>query len=419
MLARIGLVTGVLGLAVSATLALLLAAALSNKPAVGSPSAPVPEDVARAVELARTHDPRRAAPGAVNAVMLGERDLDVLLNHAAHRWLNASVRVALQRGEATVEASLPLPDNPFGGWLNLRATLVEAQELPRLASLRVGWLPLPAGLSEWLLDCALRNRGLQADWAALAPVLRQVQFHPQQLRVVYALKGDSLQRLAGALLSPEDQQRLRAYGERLAQLAANPHRASGRPTSLAPFIGPLFELARQRSSGGDAAAENRAALVMLTLYANGRGLEMLMPGARDLPQPRPLRLTLGGRDDFPLHLLISATLAAEGTGPLSRAVGVFKEVADSRGGSGFSFNDMAANRAGTRLGELAVSQPERLQTLLALGVQEADIMPAWADLPEFMAEPEFLRRFGGVGGPAYQAMMAEIDRRVGLLPVLR
>ena len=32
------------------------------------------------------------------------------------------------------------------------------------------------------------------------------------------------------------------------------------------------------------------------------------------------------------------------------AIGVYKEVRDSRGGSGFSFNDMAANRAGTRFG---------------------------------------------------------------------
>ena len=46
-------------------------------------------------------------------------------------------------------------------------------------------------------------------------------------------------------------------------------------------------------------------------------------------------------------------------------------------------------------------------------------MPLAADLPESMPEPEFKRRFGGIGQPRYVAMMAEIDRRVSALPALR
>jgi hypothetical protein len=192
--------------------------------------------------------------------------------------------------------------------------------------------------------------------------------------------------------------------------------------SLAAWLQPLFALARQRSAGGDgalAAAENRAALMTLTLYANGRGIADVLPAARDWPRPRALHLTLAGRDDFPLHLLISAALAVEGSSALSRAVGIYKEIADSRGGSGFSFNDIAADRAGTRLGELAVRSPQRLQDMLARGVQETDFMPTWADLPEFLAEPDFKRRYGGVGGAPYLAMVAEIDRRIAALPALR
>jgi hypothetical protein len=50
---------------------------------------------------------------------------------------------------------------------------------------------------------------------------------------------------------------------------------------------------------------------------------------------------------------------------------------------------------------------------------ESDFMPRAEDLPEFMAEPEFMRRFGGIGAPAYLQQMAEIERRVAALPVLR
>ena len=39
-------------------------------------------------------------------------------------------------------------------------------------------------------------------------------------------------------------------------------------------------------------------------------------------------------------------------------------------------------------------------------------MPVWSDLPEFMPEAEFKRRFGGIDAPAYRANDAE-DRATG------
>ena len=46
-------------------------------------------------------------------------------------------------------------------------------------------------------------------------------------------------------------------------------------------------------------------------------------------------------------------------------------------------------------------------------------MPDVSDLPEFMQEPEFKRRYGGVGGAGYNKMMTTIETRVAALPVLR
>jgi hypothetical protein len=46
-------------------------------------------------------------------------------------------------------------------------------------------------------------------------------------------------------------------------------------------------------------------------------------------------------------------------------------------------------------------------------------MPDVSDLPEFMQEAEFKRRYGGVGSPAYNKLMAEIDARVASRPLLR
>jgi hypothetical protein len=353
------------------------------------------------------------------AVQVSERELNLLLQHGALRRLDARTRVLLQQGTATVRASLKLPAWPFGGWLNLETRLRQTGGLPVVEGLQVGGLRLPPWLAEPALRLVARHAGVEAELQLASEVVQRVTFLPQRLGVVYAWRDDSAARVLAALLPAAAQQRLRDYAEQLARVAAG--QQAGWTVPLAPLLGPMFELAQQRSStpGADAAAENRAALVVLALFVNGRGVDSLLPAARAWPRARPLQVTLGGRDDLPRHLLISAALVVGGTGPLSRAIGVYKEVADARNGSGFSFNDMAANLAGTRLGEWAVAQPRRLQAALARGVQESDFMPPSADLPEFMAEAEFRRRYGGVGEPAYEAMVAEIEGRVAALRLYR
>lgn len=417
-LRRAALAFVVLLLVVAGTLLAAAAAALQPEPTVATTAEPSPADIARVLWLAKLHDPRKAVPGAPRSITLAEGDVELMLNHAARGRLDGATRIRFLRGAAAVQSSLHLPANPFGRWLNLDLRLEQTAGLPELASVRAGALPVPPGLAEWLLLKGAERHGVVGELRWLASAAQRVDFRPQSTTVTYAWPADSAERMLSALLPPEELQRLRAYHERIADIAG--HQPPGWQAPLAPFIGPLFKLAAERSAaGGDPAAENRAALTALTLYANGRGLEKVLPAARAWRHPRPLRLTLGGRDDFPLHWLVSAATAAEGTGPLSRALGVYKEIADSRGGSGFSFNDMAANRAGTRLGALAVAEPQRVQARLGIGVNDADLLPPWADLPEFMPEPEFKRRFGGVGQPAYQAMLGEIDRRVEALPIFR
>jgi hypothetical protein len=122
------------------------------------------------------------------------------------------------------------------------------------------------------------------------------------------------------------------------------------------------------------------------------------------------------------HFLISAALAAEAGSPLADAIGLYKEVDDSRGGSGFSFNDIGADRAGARFGELASRSPDsarKLARALASGAKESDFMPDVSDLPEFMQEGEFMRRYGGIGGAGYNRMMAAIEARVAARPLLQ
>lgn len=383
------------------------------------------DDIGRAKALLRLNDPRGKLPGITRAVVLSQRDLELLAQQAGQRAggpLGAlQARVRLQPGLALVQASLPLARAPLDGWLNLHAVLRQTDGLPSVEKLRVGRLPVPGWLVEALLPRLLAALDLRAQGELAQRLVSRVAFRPQQLVLAYAWPDKVEQALSDSLLPAADQQRLKAYADRLAQLSSElaPAGAAPKPVSLARLLPPVFALARERSTDADSAArENRAALVALAFLVNGRGLSAILPVASQWPQPRPLAVTLAGRSDTPLHWLVSAALAAEGGSPLADAIGLYKEVADARGGSGFSFNDIAADRAGTRLGHLAARNPLALQARLAAPLNETDLLPPITDLPESLSEREFLRRYGGVGAPAYRQVMADIEARLDRLPLL-
>ncbi len=374
-------------------------------------------DVERAKRLLERHDPRKTKGSGVRQIALSQADLDALLGQASRGLAQGTARLVLGQGGATLQMSARIERSPFGPWLNVDAHLRETSGLPRFESLSIGKLPVPAWLADFALDQVLAHVASVEPGRLALQTVQRVRFTPGQLQLAYQWHDGLGSELRAMLVAPADAQRLRAYSERLSAVVAK--LPAAQEVSLAHLLSPMFALARERSSEGEAARENRAALIVLTFYVNGRNLTRLTPAARDWPAPAPRTVTLAGREDFPKHFLVSATLAAESGGALADAVGLFKEVDDARSGSGFSFNDIAADRAGTRFGELATQAPAKLQAALASAVKEPDFMPDVRDLPEFMPMPQFKRRFGGVGAPAYNAMMSDIEARIAARPLYR
>jgi hypothetical protein len=403
----------VLALLLAALLALALA--LESEPRVAPRDDVSSTDVDRAVALARQHDPRNAPPGQWRTVPLRERDVDLLVRHAARRWLKADTRVQLQPGLLLVQASVAAP---LHRWLNIELSLRQTAALPEIGHLRIGRLPLPAGVAMPLLRAFAASRGVRADALLAVESIERVTLSRGQLMVSYRIGPETVKRLQAALVAPAEEHRLRVYTQRLADLVRG---VDGERVSMAPLLLPLFALAAERSAaGGDAIAENRSALLTVAFFANHRPLGLVVPAADSWPQPRALDVMLQQRNDFALHFLISAVIAAQAGTPLADAVGLWKEQSDARpGGSGFSFNDLAADRAGTRLGELAVRDPARLHARIAAGLSESDLMPFVGDLPEFLPEAEFFARYGGVHGAAYHRMLADIEARLDALRLFR
>jgi len=407
------LIAAVFGLVLAAVL--LLALAVEREPRVPRRDQVSPADVDRAVAVLRQNDPRRSPPGQLRALSLSERDLDLLVQHGARHWLGVDTQLQLQAGRLLAQASLPAP---WGRWLNVELVLRQTAAAPEVERLQVGRLPLPAALALPALRSLAARRGLQPDALLAMRWVESVSIGPDAVAATYRIDSDAVSRLRAALVTPQDQRRLRAYQERLAELTRD---SAGQARSVATLLSALFSLAAERTAqDGDAAAENRAALLTLSFYANQRPLGMLVPAAYRWPRPWPAVVELKQRQDFALHFLLSAVIAAQAGTPLADAVGLWKELDDARGGgSGFSFNDLAADRAGTRFGELAVGDPTRLQQRIASGLSDADLLPQVSDLPEHLPEAEFVARYGGVGGAAYNRMIATIESRLDSMPMFQ
>lgn len=187
---------------------------------------------------------------------------------------------------------------------------------------------------------------------------------------------------------------------------------------LGNLMQPLFELAKQRSAGNqDPVAENRALIVVLSAYANGKDLSAALSTTTT-----PIRrgVLLNKRIDTAKHFLGAAVLAMSGQGTLVEMIGLAKELHDTHDGSGFSFIDLAADEAGAAFGKFAVRSSEkarRIQTVLSQSADESQFIPTLKDLPESMDSEQFAARFKDIRSPEFAELKKQIGARINGLPI--
>ena len=400
---------------------------LDDEPKVEWPESVSVEDAQRIRNELAKHDPRYLQDGDVRQLALTERDINLLLHYGLTRSpktqnIRARASLAADAGAGLLQASYPLPNNPFGNYANITARLQQAGDTLELEWMRLGYLPVPEFAAKILMAAAhqrLSQRSEEYNSIIEAlQALKAVTLHADGLLLRYEWNRQLVESLhargGGLAVTPEDRNRLKAYTEFLPHVT--PLTKDG--ATLTQVVQPFFDLARRRTEeGNDPVAENRAAIMTLALYIHNKYYDDLTGGGRALgnARPRPMRLVLVGRYDLAQHFLTSAGLAVAGGTEIADVVGLFKELDDSRGGSGFSFPDLAADRAGVRLAELAtgsVSQARALQLRLSAATDEAAFMPSIDDLPEGLQDLEFKERFGDTQSEAYRQVKGEIEKRL-------
>lgn len=394
------------------------------------------EDKRRLVHLIRSKSPRSLQENQTHTLTLSEEDINILLAWGLSLGSGQrKARVTLDPNSASLAASLHLPfKEGVSPYLNVELTSqarVDRDFLTvTLTSCRIGSVTLPA----WLLE-------------TVSPMMTSLLNHSRLPRPFVdalrdlALMNDNLEVTYGRLRLPDRGFREDIFGAETAgdevlastrvqmqHLFALAALDTSRPCDFGTCVEAAFTLAQARSIIGNPIIENRAAIFALGIGLGHWRVEQFLGDVHDgavdhVTRQRLSRVTLRGRADWTKHFWVSATLTLLSEDVVSFAVGLLKEELDAgRGGSGFSFADLAADRTGTMFALRATrdeSAARAMQDRIVRGFSVDAFFPVAADLPEGLTDAQLQSSYGGVNGDGYLNLLQEIDRRIAACAAYR
>lgn len=401
-------------------------APFGSEPALPA-SAPSTSDTRRSLaHLVAGMDPRKVPDGETRTLAVTAAQLDQLVAWAAEAGLRARSRVELHDGGVEVRASLPLPR--ARRWLELWASadlaMHEHQVVVHDARARVGWLYLPGWLLRWPVGWVQARLTRDADVQAVLSAVHGLSLQQSGVAVTYShltTGGGLAARLAWG---DDETARIReSVTVQLEQLLATLTSRPSEDERMTVALQASFALAQARSRERSPVQENRAAIMALGIVLGSEKILRIFgerPASERVATIVRMRdaTTLRGRGDWTRHFAISGAVTVLSSVAPSNAVGLLKEELDADGGSGFSFADLLADRAGTALAEHAThdeASARSMQQKLAAMASVDGYFPRADGLPEGIQDADFQRDYGGVGGPRYNALVADIERRVDAL----
>lgn len=415
-------------LAVVACPFLFLFGVIDKSPAVGKPPELSFDQVKRMEQLVRLYKPDSMSVRQSRQVKISEQDLNLMAAYGVSRLVDQVAifpQIRLSDSFINISTTVKIPQTPLGEYINTACVMKIENGGPRVHSISVGSFILPGSL----VTAALSYLGqalLSPDDYKLVlqnlDALQSVAISRQQLSFTYDWNPEALSRLhesqKSMLIAPEHQDRLVVYTNALAKMCSTFKEHGVKKVCVVRVIRPLFKLALEQSKvSRNPVEENRALLQTISLFCLGRGLERLVTEERaaNVILPERIALTLWDREDLVKHFFVSAGIAVSGGSKLSNFAGLSKEVADSGGGSGFSFADLAADRAGVRLAELATGSAQKasaIQQEMAATRTEDQFMPRIDNLPEGIMALQFKKRYSDFDSQAYTLVEDEITQRI-------
>jgi hypothetical protein len=363
-------------------------------------------------------------------------DINGLMAFIIRRFPQLTGRTNISRFGLESAVSIYFPENPFGDYINLSFGLPPTSRGIVLSHATIGAISIPGETALTLVRLTL-NLVVGSNLSeSIFNSVQSIDIDNKEITLRYRpipdlkLKFESLKERVKAardeFVLVTDPAVVGIYYERLCRIG---HDLKGLPkVSFSIYLTEGFTLAAKRTAFGyKAIDENRATLMALAIYLGSTKFDSFIGISREgelakcrLRQPVA---DLANREDLRLHFIYSAALKVLSDSGSSFAIGEMKEMLDSvRGGSGFSFADLAADRAGIRLAEFALDSQAsaiRLQEMVQQLESESTFFPMISDLTEGISQHRFENELGGIKGQYYAENLAKIMDRIADLPLYR
>ena len=432
LLLTLFIITLLLPVAALITLAALLSPAFSDTPVAGA-AVVNSTTTQQARQFIHRSQKKLYSSGQYVTLSINNREINSLIALVTHAVPQIRGKANISDQGINYAISVKLPKNPLSQYFSFNGQMIPSHEGVSLGTMQIGLLKLPSEVldysTEYLLNMILGdNQGslLFQSAKALITTADTAFLHaepPGDIKFRVENLGQRFSQYSSDMNLFADSQQTRHYYQFLHKKGEQFKRQ--KRISLVHFLNPLFKESARLSINGDARAQNRAAILALGVYLGSANFEKIV-GDLDSSSTKShklYRVGLATRQDLRLHFVFSAVFKVLADQGFSLAAGEFKELLDTqKGGSGFSFVDLAADRAGAQFAEIATTREpiaRRLQQLFVETMDEAELFPPIKGLPEGISETRFNRKFRDLNSPAYLSMEKNIDHRLQQLPLYK
>jgi hypothetical protein len=352
----------------------------------------------------------------VKSITLSAADLTAVGNFvlSRKRW-DGHVTILIDDRQLTLRSSIKLPTKLAALYVNLTLFADDGDPQAQVTRMKIGRLDLPGPAARLVLIVLQKLTPIGRFTEMAAPLVKEIRIQDENVRLSLNWSPDALNKAQDMATDFAMKERMLAYHNRLGELV---HELGIRRfVPLGSLTQPLFLLAQTRSQNAEnpPVDENRALILVLGAYANGRDLSSELAAAGDPAVLEPRRILLNRRIDTAQHFTASAALATSGHRTLADIVGLAKEINDIRHGSGFSFTDLAADRAGTLFGKAAVKSVDdarKVQAVMGASTDESVFMPSLKGLPENLGAADFASQFRDIESPEFLEIKRQIEERI-------
>lgn len=414
----IGRITGLIVCFILLCAVIISTLVLEREPRVIPPAPSTPQDYANIAGFAQGYVKQAQTHQRKNLNLVVDKALrDSVERLVPEQIRNSYVSVQFEKDRATLAASSRLP---YGFWLNIRTQQNNGAAISPVHTY-LGKLPLPKRIVESLMNIVIQYQtGLSL--AEINSSVKDIQVTTDEIKFIFAKTGleklsvtqlyDTYAKLNGQQgLMRED--RVNFYRSQFLTIARD-QSSKNTNHSVAIYLASIDYIQQSHQINE---SEVSYALIALASLTAAPHFNNLFPFE---DKGKHINFTLANRSDLAKHFLLSAAIHVLTTQNTSFSVGQAKELLDSKkGGSGFSFIDLAADRAGILFAEKAIEFEQLIRETPRYKkpqiAKESDFFPDVNDLQEGLSEMHFQRQYHSLESKEYQNTLDLIDARIAAL----